>query len=79
MRTELNPKRVGVRVTCDVCGQQKKPVGRSASPIPMYCNDGCWGYRQEPHVGSLWPGESEMEFGYPVQLAGTRIETEEQQ
>jgi hypothetical protein len=32
---------------------------------------GCQGYDEPPHVGSLWPGESETEFGYPCGQAGT--------
>ena len=64
--------RVGVRVVCAVCGQTKQPVGRSAPMGASYCNpDDCEGYRQQPHAGSLWPGETQEEFGYPVGSAGT--------
>jgi len=73
MSTELNPLKIGIRVTCAVCGNQKAPRGRSASPVACYCNDGCPGYRKEPFVGSLWPNESETDFGFPVESAGTRI------
>ncbi|MEK9735744.1 MAG: hypothetical protein VW239_00310 [Candidatus Nanopelagicales bacterium] len=57
----------GVRVTCGVCGHMKKPRGRSA-PLEManaQCDDDCPGYRNEPHVGDLWPGEKRSDFGYP--------------
>lgn len=63
--------KVGIRVECAVCGYDKQPVGRSAGMGPVYCTDECSGYRQAPHVGSLWPGETEEQFGYPVQSAGT--------
>jgi hypothetical protein len=39
---------------------------------PSYCTDECPGYRQPPYAGSLWPGETEAEFGYPVGDDGTR-------
>ncbi len=68
-----NPLKVGIAVQCAVCHYTKQPTGRSASPHAFYCNDDCRGYRQEPYVGSLWPGESEADFGYPVQNAGTII------
>lgn len=62
--TEEEAKEVGVAVTCTVCGQRKKPVGRSA-PLGMYlCDDDCEGYRKEPYPGQLWPGETREEFGY---------------
>lgn len=69
---ELSKTKVGVGVECLVCGQRKAPVGRSA-PLAMYlCNHECIGYYEEPLVGSLWPGESEYDFGYPVGINGTR-------
>jgi hypothetical protein len=58
--------RVGVAVTCTVCGLRKKPIGRSA-PLEMansLCNDDCPGYRLEPHPGQLWPGERQEDYGY---------------
>ncbi len=79
MKTVLNPNRVGIRVACAICGNQKQPVGRSASPAAYYCNNDCDGYRQEPHIGWLWPGESEMDFGHRVPLDGTRIEARGEQ
>ena len=64
--------RVGVKIVCTVCGQMKQPVGRSAPMGPSYCtDDGCRGYPMPPEPGSLWPGETEVEFGYPVAAAGT--------
>jgi hypothetical protein len=59
-------REVGRAVNCKVCGRRKKPIGRSA-PIVMansLCDHGCEGYYLEPKVGSLWPGEQRMEFGY---------------
>jgi hypothetical protein len=70
---KLNPNKVGVIVECAVCGFQKAPIGRSV-PFEMYlCDHECTGYRQEPFPGSLWPGESESEFGYAVGDDGTTI------
>ena len=67
----LRENRVGVRVECQTCGYTKKPVGRSA-PLGMhYCDDECAGYRRSPYPGSLWPGESEADFGYAVSADGT--------
>lgn len=71
--SELNPLKVGIRVHCAVCGYTKKPIGRSAPLDMSYCDDGCLGYRRPPFVGSLWPDESEAEFGYPVNNDGTEI------
>jgi len=40
----------------------------------MYlCDWECRGYREVPLSGSLWPGESEADFGYPVNDDGTEI------
>ena len=65
------PLRVGIAVECTVCGQRKAPIGRSV-PLAMYlCDRDCPGYRQEPYPGSLWPGETSDEFGYPVGPDGT--------
>ena len=65
-------ERVGVLVTCATCGDMKKPIGRSGPLGSSYCDDYCPGYRQPPYVGSLWPGESESEFGYSVGDDGTK-------
>lgn len=66
--------KIGIEITCPVCGLQKKPRGRSA-PIEMaMCEpDTCPQYRAEPKVGDLWPGESEADFGHPATNDGTRI------
>ena len=63
--------RVGIRVHCDSCDRMKKPVGRSAPLGGDYCDDACACYRLPPHPGSLWPGETETAFGYPVGDDGT--------
>lgn len=75
MSYELNPNKVGVSVECTVCGLRKKPRGRSA-PLEMansLCDHECPGYDQPPYAGSLWPRESEADFGYPVGDDGTRL------
>lgn len=66
--------RIGIRVTCAVCGHDKKPIGRDAGLGWYGCNDDCMGYRQAPRPGSLWPGEKASEFGYPVGTDGTKGE-----
>jgi hypothetical protein len=71
MEKELRASRVGVRVRCGECGRTKKPIGRSEPLGVSYCNDECHGYRNNPRPGSLWPGESEADFGYPVGADGT--------
>jgi rubredoxin len=38
------------------------------------CDGECNGYREEPYAGSLWPGETEEDFGYPISADGTREE-----
>lgn len=63
---EPQPK-IGKAVDCTVCGMQKNPVGRDAPAAfaADSCSYECKGYMQEPHPGSLWPGESQADFGYP--------------
>ena len=65
--TQLRKYYVGKSVRCEVCGQAKCPLGRSA-PIELHmCHDDeCQGYRTDPQPSELWPGESEFDFGYPV-------------
>lgn len=63
--------RIGVAVYCTVCGNMKKPIGRSAPLEASYCEYECQGYRQWPFAGSLWPDETAEEFGYPVGKDGT--------
>jgi hypothetical protein len=60
--------RVGISVECTVCRRRKAPVGRSVPDVMAgsMCDDDCSGYRQEPSAGSLWPGETDADFGFPV-------------
>lgn len=62
---------VGVTVTCSTCHRVKKPVGRDAPFGSDHCDDQCGGYRRAPYPGGLWPGETEVDFGYGVSLDGT--------
>lgn len=65
-------KKIGIRVTCTVCGRQKLPHGRSAPIGLVHCDeDRCPGYRMEPRPGCLWPGETDEEFGFPCCDDGT--------
>ena len=65
--------KVGITVMCVVCGHTKKPIGRSGPLGTYYCErDTCTGYDIEPLPGSLWPGETEEEFGYPISAHGTK-------
>lgn len=67
----LNPNKIGIRVSCIVCGHIKQPVGRSAPFGATFCGSDCKGFYLEPLSGSLWPNESEADFGYPVADVGT--------
>ena len=67
------PERIGVLVKCLTCGYAKKPIGRSGPLGASYCDDQCAGYREYPFPGSLWPGETESQFGYPVGNDGTKL------
>ena len=71
----LSKTKVGARPYCRLCGQSKKPVGRSAPIETIFCDDDCDGYYEYPLPGSLWPGESEFDFGYEVGQHGTLDET----
>jgi len=64
--------KTGISVYCTTCGLRKKPVGRSAAleMANSLCTFECPGYGQPPFVGSLWPGETEEQFGYPVGNVG---------
>lgn len=55
---------VGRRVECAVCHRDKQPRGRAPPLDSDYCDSDCPGYNTEPHIGSLWPGESRRDFGY---------------
>ena len=62
----MSDQEVGKAVDCAVCGRRKKPIGRSA-PMEMansLCDPDCEGYYKDPKPGSLWPGETQEEFGY---------------
>jgi hypothetical protein len=50
----------------------KKPIGRSAPFNASYCDNDCEGYRKPPYPGSLWPGETEEDFGYKISDDGTK-------
>lgn len=61
------PDETGHNVICVACGRQKIPRGRSA-PLEMangLCDYECPWYDDEPYVGSLWPGETREQFGFP--------------
>ena len=78
--SKLRSDVIGLAIECAVCGNMKKPVGRSGPMGVSYCTPpwpgehGCPGYYEAPRPGSLWPGESEADFGYPVQNDGTTAE-----
>lgn len=64
--------RVGISVTCAFCGNTKAPIGRSTPMGATYCHPTeCSAYYLDPMPGSLWPGETEEDFGYPVGPNGT--------
>lgn len=69
--TRRSATKRGIRVKCAVCGRDKRPIGRSASIQSYLCADECPGYDQAPYVGSLWPGETDADFGYPCGDHGT--------
>lgn len=58
--------KTGVSVRCRVCDKTKQPRGRSAPMDMDLCTWDCEGYNQDPQPGSLWPGETDRDFGYPV-------------
>lgn len=65
--------KIGIHVECAICRRWKKPLGRSAPLGANYCYyDDCEGYRQDPQAGSLFPGETEEDFGYQVGVNGTK-------
>jgi hypothetical protein len=71
---------VGVAVKCAICGKVKVPKGRSAPLMHPYCEQWfCEGYNWAPFVGSLWPGESESDFGFPVSADGTTDDASDRQ
>lgn len=71
--------KVGIAVTCAVCGRQKAPHGRSVPDLKTYCESRlkgergyCEGYRQSPDAGCLWPGETDADFGFHCCNAATK-------
>ena len=72
----LSETRRGIEVRCTRCDRQKKPTGRSGPNGIPYCDDDCSGYWASPFPGSLWPGETEAAFGYPVSRHGTNEATQ---
>jgi hypothetical protein len=64
--------KVGIAVYCVSCGMRKAPVGRSVAPeqANSLCDWECDGYNKEPFAGSLWPNETEEEFGYAIGAHG---------
>lgn len=81
---EPEATKMGIRVFCTVCDLTKKPIGRAGPLGAEYCTDACRGYRMEPFPGSLWPGETDAEFGFPcnddatVALGALRAPQQEQ-
>ena len=65
---ELREDYFGYYVKCVTCGNTKPPIGRSVSPMERsWCDSSsCKGYYEDPLPSSLFPGESESEFGYKV-------------
>lgn len=72
----IEPTKVGIGVTCTVCGGVKDPVGRSL--MFSGCNRDCKGYRYDPKPGDLFPGETDADFGYPSCSHATRPMTAEE-
>lgn len=76
--------KVGIRITCLICGRQKRPRGRSVPTGMIMCEPawilgeihGCVGYFDQPLVGDLWPGETDEQFDYPCSDNGTETVTE---
>ena len=58
--------KTGITVYCTYCDLRKTPIGRSGPLGMALCDFECPGYRVHPYPGSLWPGETEGEFSYPV-------------
>ena len=69
---KLAKDKVGIAVNCTVCARRKKPHGRDSRDNGL-CDGDCEGYRQEPQAGSLWPSESEFDYGFEVGDVGTTI------
>ncbi len=63
---ELRDDYFGYRVTCEECGRIKAPLGRSCPLGYGGCDSECTGYYLEPLPSSLFPRESEADFGFKV-------------
>ncbi len=68
----MSSMKVGISVQCTTCGRTKAPIGRSVPHQLDLCDRDCPGNRQDPIPGSLWPGETEADYGYPVSSIGTK-------
>lgn len=68
----MTATKVGIHVECAVCGRTKTPRGRDGGLHNGKCDRDCSGYSLDPQVGSLWPGETDEEFGYPCGDVGTK-------
>jgi hypothetical protein len=77
--------RIGISLECTICHRTKAPRGRSVpmAMISSMCTlswpdepGHCAGYYEEPIPGSLWPRETDEEFGFPCSTDGTREMTE---
>ncbi len=79
MSLPLNPNKYGKYIRCTICHKRKQPIGRSAPALTdgTLCGPDCGGFNQEPLSGSLWPEESEADFGYLVGDQGTEIRSPE--
>jgi len=59
------PPHVGQLVKCGTCRKTKQPLGRDAPSRGSYCHGSeCDGYMLDPTPGSLWPGETCVEYGF---------------
>jgi len=50
------------------------PGGRDIPAViaDSYCTADCTGYLDEPRPGSLWPGETDEDYGFPCGTNATR-------
>ena len=66
------PVRVGIAVACTVCGQRKAPTRTVGPTRHVSVRSRLSRVSTGPlSAGSLWPGETSDEFGYPVGPDGT--------
>ena len=64
--------KVGIAIRCTTCGMTKAPRGRSVPFGSFLCESDCKGFREEPFPGDLWPGETDMDFGFACSDNATR-------